>query len=147
MEPSSKPSTSRNKDWMFCPYTGAMLELDAVKNVAHCQVSGYSIGLDGAPQQAPAQLDPWESHRGTASHLLPAAALLHPPATCGARCRSHAELEDKVRMVQESDMEEYERRFGLEPLVRSERQQEQEDMLHGRSRATVSLILRLLLLF
>ena len=78
MEPSSKPSSSRNKDWMFCPYTGAMLELDAVKNVAHCQVSGYSIGLDGVPQQAPAQLDPWESHRGTASHLLPAAALQGP---------------------------------------------------------------------
>lgn len=38
---------NRNKDWLFCPYTGAMLELDAVRNVAYSQLSGYSISLDG----------------------------------------------------------------------------------------------------
>lgn len=36
-----------NKDWMFCPYTGSLLQLDAVKNIASSQLSGYSISLDG----------------------------------------------------------------------------------------------------
>lgn len=32
---------------MFCPYTGSLLQLDAVKNVAHSQLSNYSVSLNG----------------------------------------------------------------------------------------------------
>ena len=48
-----------------------------------------------------------------------------------------AELEDKVVIVHETDMEDYVRQYKLEPLVKSSTQQEQEAALHTRTRATV----------
>jgi hypothetical protein len=42
---ASTPATK--KDWMFCPYTGSLLSLDAVRNVASSQQSGYAISLNG----------------------------------------------------------------------------------------------------
>jgi hypothetical protein len=34
--------------WMFCPYSGYMLEFDPIKGVATCPQSGYSRRLEGA---------------------------------------------------------------------------------------------------
>jgi DNA-directed RNA polymerase I subunit RPA12 len=43
-----------------------------------------------------------------------------------------------VIIVHDTDMEDYARRFGLEMLVKSEAQlEEEEDLLKGRTRATV----------
>ena len=54
---SNKASGSAlNKDWLFCPYTGAMLHLDAVKNTASCALSGYTAQLDGEPPAPAAML-------------------------------------------------------------------------------------------
>ena len=39
--------------------------------------------------------------------------------------------------VHETDMEDYARRFALEPLVKSEARLEEEEALRGRTRATV----------
>ena len=78
---------------MFCPLSGSMLQLDAVKNVAASAVSGYSVSLD--------------------------------------------ELEDKIEVVHETDMEDYARRYGLEMLVKTEAQAEAEAAHKGRTRATV----------
>lgn len=36
-----------DRSWMFCPTTGALLELDAERNVAWCPVSGHEQDLDG----------------------------------------------------------------------------------------------------
>ena len=36
-----------DRSWMFCPTTGALLELDADRNVAWCPVSGHEQDLDG----------------------------------------------------------------------------------------------------
>lgn len=47
------------------------------------------------------------------------------------------ELEDKIVVVHETDMEEYARKFNLEPLIRNESQVEEEEALKGRKRATV----------
>lgn len=44
---SASGSKATNKDWMFCPYTGSLLQLDAVKNVASSQLSGYAVSLNG----------------------------------------------------------------------------------------------------
>lgn len=43
--PPPKPSAS--KDWMFCPRSGYLLDLDADVGVATCSVSGYKVDLDG----------------------------------------------------------------------------------------------------
>ena len=37
-------SASAN-DWMFCPLSGYMLELDPVRGVAHCLMTGYQKSL------------------------------------------------------------------------------------------------------
>jgi hypothetical protein len=34
--------------WMFCPYSGYMLQFDAIKGTATCPQSGYSRRLEGA---------------------------------------------------------------------------------------------------
>jgi len=47
------------------------------------------------------------------------------------------ELEDQVVVVHETDMEDYARKYGLEPLVKSEARVEEEAALQGRTRATV----------
>lgn len=49
----------------------------------------------------------------------------------------YAELEDKVVLVHESDMDDYTRRYKLEPLVKTDTQLEEEEVLKGRTRATV----------
>jgi hypothetical protein len=41
-------AASADRDWMFCPATGALMELDAARNVAWCPVSGHEQDLDGA---------------------------------------------------------------------------------------------------
>ncbi|KAG7670168.1 hypothetical protein Ndes2526B_g06570 [Nannochloris sp. 'desiccata'] len=46
---TSTPATK--KDWMFCPYTGSLLSLDAVRNVASSQQSGYAISLNELEDQ------------------------------------------------------------------------------------------------
>eukprot|EP00887_Chlorella_sp_A99_P001506 scaffold8.g1506.t1 len=46
-------------------------------------------------------------------------------------------LEDRVQIVEQSDVEGMARRLGLEMLVKSEAQRELEELLRGRSRATV----------
>jgi len=33
------------REWMFCPYTGSLLRLDASKDIATSDFSGYSISL------------------------------------------------------------------------------------------------------
>ena len=49
-----------------------------------------------------------------------------------------ADLEDKVLVLHETDMEDYTRRYKLDPLVKTEaRAEEEEATLHGRTRATV----------
>ena len=40
-------TTTDDRSWMFCPTTGALLELDADRNVAWCPVSGHEQDLDG----------------------------------------------------------------------------------------------------
>lgn len=35
------------KEWMFCPYSGNALTLDASKQIAYCEASGYRIALKG----------------------------------------------------------------------------------------------------
>lgn len=45
LQPST--STSSSKDWMFCPISGYLLELDPVRGVAHCPMTGYHKSLDG----------------------------------------------------------------------------------------------------
>ncbi|GLC46129.1 hypothetical protein PLESTB_001193100 [Pleodorina starrii] len=80
---------SSDKDWMFCPKSGYLLNLDPKRQVAACNVSGYE--------------------------------------------RSLAEL-SSVKVVLRTDMEDYRRRYALEPLVRSV---EDEELLKGRKRATV----------
>lgn len=47
MEEASRRDSARGKDWMFCPFTGALLQLDAIKNVASSQLSGYAVSLNG----------------------------------------------------------------------------------------------------
>lgn len=37
----------RSRDWMFCPVTGALLELDAERGVAWSPVSGFERRLEG----------------------------------------------------------------------------------------------------
>lgn len=38
------------KEWMFCPYSGNALTLDASKQIAYCEASGYRIALKGMLQ-------------------------------------------------------------------------------------------------
>jgi len=47
--PSPAPITDavRSRDWMFCPVTGALLELDAERGVAWSPVSGFERQLEG----------------------------------------------------------------------------------------------------
>jgi DNA-directed RNA polymerase I subunit RPA12 len=115
---------------MFCPYSGALLQLDAVRNVATSNLSGYSISLDGEHNAIV----------GVALHSMAcsrqSAPLRARPLTAG-RSPCFAELEDKVVIVHDTDMNDYARRFGLEPLVKSEERQEEEEALRGRTRATV----------
>lgn len=37
-----------SRDWMFCPQSGYLLQLDAAQGRAHCPMSGYSKQLSGA---------------------------------------------------------------------------------------------------
>lgn len=48
-----------------------------------------------------------------------------------------AELVDKVKIVQTSNMEDLYRRHDLEPLVKSSERLDEEDALQSRKRATV----------
>jgi len=48
-----------------------------------------------------------------------------------------AELVDKVKVVQDSNMEDLYRRHNLEPLVKSSERLDEEDALQSRKRATV----------
>lgn len=47
------------------------------------------------------------------------------------------ELENRIIVTHETDMEEYMRQYGLEPLVKSEARLGEEHALNARSRATV----------
>lgn len=92
--PSTSSRSATDKDWMFCPYTGAILQIDEARNVAACALSGYAVSLD--------------------------------------------DLEDRVRVVHETDIEGMARRHGLEMLVKTERErEEEEELLRARTRATV----------
>jgi len=46
-------------------------------------------------------------------------------------------LEDRVVVAHDTDMNEYTRKYGLEPLVKSEAMLEEEETLRVRTRATV----------
>lgn len=41
-------STS-GRDWMFCPRTGTLLEIDTVNNTAVCPLCDFKRSLDGEP--------------------------------------------------------------------------------------------------
>lgn len=45
MQPAASTSGSGSKDWMFCPLSGYMLELDPARGVAHCPMTGYQKSL------------------------------------------------------------------------------------------------------
>lgn len=64
-------STSANRDWLFCPVTGALLDLDAHRGVAWAPTTSFERPL--------------------------------------------ADLSD-VRIVSETDMDDYRRRYRLQPL-------------------------------
>lgn len=36
-----------SRDWKFCPYSGALLEMEPAKGIATCSVSGYTRNLSG----------------------------------------------------------------------------------------------------
>jgi hypothetical protein len=45
----TRPQSGREDlGWMFCPYSGYMLEFDPVRGVATCPQSGYTKKLEGA---------------------------------------------------------------------------------------------------
>ena len=44
---STASDAVRSRDWMFCPVTGALLELDAERGVAWSPVSGFERRLEG----------------------------------------------------------------------------------------------------
>ena len=44
---STAADAVRSRDWMFCPVTGALLELDAERGVAWSPVSGFERRLEG----------------------------------------------------------------------------------------------------
>ena len=44
---SAASDAVRSRDWMFCPVTGALLELDAERGVAWSPVSGFERRLEG----------------------------------------------------------------------------------------------------
>lgn len=44
---STNDDAVRSRDWMFCPVTGALLELDAERDVAWSPVSGFERKLEG----------------------------------------------------------------------------------------------------
>ena len=52
--PFAQPPTSASsdKDWMFCPISGYLMELDPMRGVAHCPMTGYQKSLDGALQSS-----------------------------------------------------------------------------------------------
>lgn len=63
---------------------------------------------------------------------------MHAPSLGPTDPAAPVELEDKVRVFHETDMDDYARRYGLEMLVKSNEQKEQEEALvKGRTRATV----------
>lgn len=39
-------TTSTNKDWMFCPLTGVMLEVDPIKGTAYSPYTDYKLNLE-----------------------------------------------------------------------------------------------------
>lgn len=44
----TRQSGREDLGWMFCPYSGFMLEFDPVRGVATCKQSGYTKKLEGA---------------------------------------------------------------------------------------------------
>ena len=36
-----------SRNWKFCPYSGALLEMEPAKGMATCSVSGYTRNLSG----------------------------------------------------------------------------------------------------
>lgn len=36
-----------SRDWKFCPYSGALLEMEPAKGMANCSMSGYTRNLSG----------------------------------------------------------------------------------------------------
>ncbi|KAJ9524574.1 hypothetical protein QJQ45_024159 [Haematococcus lacustris] len=99
---------------LFCPLSGYLLELDANKGAAVCAVSGYSKPLSGAAH---------------ACATAPAFAV-SKVASCGFEA---AELGGIV-MEHTTDMEDYRRRYNLEPIVKDSAD---EELAKGRKRATV----------
>ncbi|GAX73936.1 hypothetical protein CEUSTIGMA_g1386.t1 [Chlamydomonas eustigma] len=80
---------SVSKDWMFCPRSGYLLDLDASNGTATCSVSGYKQGLQDF---------------------------------------------SSIKVELHTDMEDYRRRYNLEPLVKNN---VDEELLKQRQRATV----------
>lgn len=123
---------------MFCPYTGSLLQLDAVANAASSKLSGYSISLNGMSirivQCKKSIYQLIYIHALSCFCLLESAS---PHRFGPTASRALAELEDRVVVVHETDMNEYARQYDLEPLVKSEARLEEEEALQTRTRATV----------
>lgn len=89
---SRATTTNNSRDWMFCPLSGYLLEVQPAQGVAVCRASGFSRNL--------------------------------------------ADL-SKVKLMQQSDMKDFRRKYNLEPLVKDAAQGDEGGAHKGRTRATV----------
>ena len=46
-QPLTTTPQDPGKEWMFCPTSGYMLQLDPVKGIARCPMTGYEKSLEG----------------------------------------------------------------------------------------------------
>jgi DNA-directed RNA polymerase I subunit RPA12 len=109
------------KEWMFCPTSGYMLQLDPVKGVARCPMTGYEKSLEGESVSLLVRpmLEGGVGVRACASAAAAAAAPAHSHPKNTQRNKNTNQKKDlsHIQIVSHSKMDDYRRAYNLEPLV------------------------------
>ena len=74
-----------DKDWMFSPITGDLLDLNAATGKAECSGSGYALDLSGG--QAGCQSRPWCARTARSCRIACTQEPALPPAAHSASPR------------------------------------------------------------
>jgi len=128
---------------MYDPKSGQMLELDPVRGVAHCPVTGYHKSLEGEQRSHVCSKCSTVLETGAVCNCKlelvtrPIAADVQcpkPPTPQQLQRPNHTTTElSSIRLASATNMAEYRRQFNLEPLVKDETELQES----ARVRATV----------
>ena len=105
----------RSRDWMFCPVTGALLELDAERGVAWSPISGFERRLEGNLKSKERERH-WLVFEMTSQTKTKKLSTSTSDRALPTHTKQKNTDLDSVSIVSKTDIHDYRRRYKLTPL-------------------------------